>query len=163
MDVERYRKGYSVGVGGLLVRERTVLFVRQAGSPLKGKWTLPGGYVERDETLDEAVVREVFEETGMVVTSRGVLALRQRLAGQTNDLYAVLAVTEAPSQEPKPDGSEVDAVHWFSREELVVRDDLAATARYVAWQALTQPPQLLRQVHNPYWELADSYRLFLAP
>ncbi len=163
MDIARYRQGYSVGVGGILVRDRTVLFVRQMGSPLKGKWTLPGGYVEREETLDEAVVREVFEETGLVVSSRGVLAIRQRLAGPTNDVFAVLAVTEEAPQEPTPDGSEVDAVYWFSREDLVARDDIAATARYVAWQVLTNPPHVLRPVQNPYWELAEPYRLFIAP
>jgi 8-oxo-dGTP diphosphatase len=44
-----------------------VLLVRRAKAPLAGEWSLPGGAVELGETLEEAIVREVAEETGLRV------------------------------------------------------------------------------------------------
>jgi 8-oxo-dGTP diphosphatase len=59
------------GVGALIFRGRgksgPILLVERGGHPLKGYWSLPGGLVETGETLDEAVRREVLEETGLKV------------------------------------------------------------------------------------------------
>jgi ADP-ribose pyrophosphatase YjhB (NUDIX family) len=45
-----------------------VLLVQRGQEPLKGEWSLPGGAVELGETLEEALVREVREETSLDVT-----------------------------------------------------------------------------------------------
>jgi len=42
-----------------------VLLINRAGEPFKGKWALPGGFIEIDEELEDAVVRELAEETGL--------------------------------------------------------------------------------------------------
>ena len=60
------------GVGAVIVAEdgdgvERVLLIRRGQEPLKGQWSLPGGAVELGETLEEAVRREVLEETGLVV------------------------------------------------------------------------------------------------
>jgi 8-oxo-dGTP diphosphatase len=44
-----------------------VLLVKRGHEPLKGEWSLPGGRVELGETLEEAVAREVLEETSLIV------------------------------------------------------------------------------------------------
>jgi len=46
--------------GGLLLQRRTI-------DPGKGKWTFPSGYVDRGERVEDAAVRETFEETGLTV------------------------------------------------------------------------------------------------
>ncbi|MHB1675662.1 MAG: NUDIX hydrolase [Acidobacteriaceae bacterium] len=56
-----------VGVGAVVFHAGCVLLVRRAKAPLAGEWSLPGGAVELGETLEEAVVREVAEETGLCV------------------------------------------------------------------------------------------------
>jgi 8-oxo-dGTP diphosphatase len=48
--------------------EGAVLLVRRGRPPQRGRWTLPGGRVEPNETAHHAIVREVREETGLVVT-----------------------------------------------------------------------------------------------
>jgi 8-oxo-dGTP diphosphatase len=51
----------------LLERSGEILLVRRAIEPCLGEWSLPGGFVEIDETTEEAAVREMHEETGLCV------------------------------------------------------------------------------------------------
>ncbi len=56
-----------MGVGAVILHEGRLLLIQRGQEPLKGEWSLPGGAVETGETLEEALVREVFEETGLNV------------------------------------------------------------------------------------------------
>jgi acetyl-CoA carboxylase carboxyl transferase subunit beta len=57
-----------LAVGAVVLREDgAVLLVRRARPPAIGSWTLPGGKVEDGETPEQAIVREVLEETGLRV------------------------------------------------------------------------------------------------
>jgi 8-oxo-dGTP diphosphatase len=62
-----------VGVGAVVFDADCVLLVRRAKAPLAGEWSLPGGAVELGETLEEAIGREVAEETGLRVMPLQVL------------------------------------------------------------------------------------------
>jgi 8-oxo-dGTP diphosphatase len=68
-----------VGVGGVVVRDGRVLLVRRGKEPLYGRWTVPGGTVELGETLEEAVIREMEEETGLRVEPVEVLTVFDRI------------------------------------------------------------------------------------
>lgn len=62
--------GPVAAVGALVTDDQNqLLLVRRARDPGKGQWGLPGGFVDRNETIEEALAREVFEETKLVVTS----------------------------------------------------------------------------------------------
>jgi len=54
-----------VAAGILIVREDRVLLVKRAIEPGLGRWTFPGGHVDRGETLEEAALRETREECGV--------------------------------------------------------------------------------------------------
>jgi ADP-ribose pyrophosphatase YjhB (NUDIX family) len=56
-----------------------VLLVRRGQEPLKGEWSLPGGALELGETLQQGVVREVLEETGLIVAPGGVIEILDRI------------------------------------------------------------------------------------
>ncbi len=69
----------SVGVGAVVVHEGGVLLVRRGKEPLLGRWVIPGGTVELGETLEDALVREIEEETGLLVRPREVLLVFDRI------------------------------------------------------------------------------------
>lgn len=54
-----------VGVGVVIVRDGKILLIKRRNEPGKGLWAVPGGKVEYGETLRDAAVREVKEETGL--------------------------------------------------------------------------------------------------
>jgi 8-oxo-dGTP diphosphatase len=68
-----------VGVGAVVVHEGHVLLVQRATEPMKGHWSLPGGLIEVGELLTAAVVREVMEETGLLVEPIELIELIDRI------------------------------------------------------------------------------------
>lgn len=68
-----------MGVGGVIVdRGRTVL-IRRGTEPLLGQWSIPGGTIELGETIEEAVRRELREETGLEVRVLELIELFDRI------------------------------------------------------------------------------------
>ncbi len=62
--------GPVAAVGALVTDESgKLLLVRRAHQPAKGRWGLPGGFVDRFETAEQAIAREVLEETDLRVTA----------------------------------------------------------------------------------------------
>ena len=51
-------------VGALCIRDKKILMAKRDINPRKGLWTLPAGFMENAETLQEGALRETFEETG---------------------------------------------------------------------------------------------------
>jgi 8-oxo-dGTP diphosphatase len=79
-----------LGVGALIFRSpprgrREILLVERAGNPLKGYWSIPGGLVETGESLDQAVRREVREETGLRITPVRLFEIFERIMRDAAD------------------------------------------------------------------------------
>jgi 8-oxo-dGTP diphosphatase len=75
----RYPKRPILGVGALIFNRGKILLVERAKEPLKGYWSLPGGVLETGETLEQGVIREVREETGLEVKPLKVLEIFERI------------------------------------------------------------------------------------
>lgn len=56
-----------VGVGAIIIQNGKILLEKRKNDPGRGKWSIPGGIVELGESLEQTVIREVQEETGLVV------------------------------------------------------------------------------------------------
>lgn len=66
-DPRAYPDRPYLAVSAAIIRDGRVLVVRRARGPALGVWTMPGGVVEAGETLTEALVREIDEETALAV------------------------------------------------------------------------------------------------
>ncbi len=69
-----------LAVSAAIFRDGRVLIVRRARPPAHGLYTLPGGGVELGETLEQAVMREVREETGLAIAPLGLVGFREAIA-----------------------------------------------------------------------------------
>jgi mutator protein MutT len=78
-DNRRYPKRPVLGVGALIFNRDKILLVERGKEPLKGYWSLPGGVLEVGETLEQGIVREVREETGLEVKPLKVLEIFERI------------------------------------------------------------------------------------
>jgi len=56
-----------VGVGAIIISKGKILLEKRKNEPSRGKWSIPGGLVELGESVEQAVIREVKEETGLDV------------------------------------------------------------------------------------------------
>lgn len=110
-----YWGNFSLGVGGVVWYEGKVLLVQRANNPGKGTWTIPGGYVDQNEKISEAVVREIKEETGLIARPVSLLALRDR-PGDKHDTYIVFLL-EYQGGVLQADPTEVSDIGFFTLEE----------------------------------------------
>lgn len=65
----------AVAVDAVIEEDSGILLIVRKNEPFKGKYALPGGFVEYGETCEQAVVREVEEETGLKVAVKGLLGV----------------------------------------------------------------------------------------
>jgi NADH pyrophosphatase NudC (nudix superfamily) len=111
---------YSVSVGALVVKEDKLLLVRRKHNPGKGKWTNPGGYIEQTELIEQSVIREVLEETGITTKVKSIVMLGD-YPGRVHNIYIGFFM-EYEEGQPKPDEVEVDEAGFFSLKEMEAMD-----------------------------------------
>ncbi len=111
-----------LGVGALIFDCGRVLLVQRGNEPLKGWWSLPGGAVETGERLEAAVLREVLEETNLVVKIVCFGEIFERLMldadGKTEYHYVLLDYVCEVVGGTLTAGSDSADVRWFGLEEL---------------------------------------------
>jgi ADP-ribose pyrophosphatase YjhB (NUDIX family) len=76
-DPRRYPDRPYLAVSAAIIRDGKVLVVRRARPPAFGRFTLPGGVVEAGETVAEAAMREVMEETSLAIEPVGLAGHRE--------------------------------------------------------------------------------------
>jgi 8-oxo-dGTP diphosphatase len=110
-------------VGAIIFGEGdTVLLVERAGEPLKGWWSIPGGVLETGELLEDALRREVREETGLEVQVLYRFDIFERIMRDAQGLaeyHYVLVdyVCKATGGDARP-GDDVSRVEWVPMNRL---------------------------------------------
>ena len=140
---DRYNTGYNFGVGGAVVGDGRLLLVRRASRRGRGNWQIPGGFVEQNETMELAVVREVEEESGVKTTVQGVLGIRNRYDEEGGNSTYVVLLLRPESGEPSPDMTEVDRAQYFSLAEIQALEQISPINVEVAKRALAQDQRML--------------------
>jgi 8-oxo-dGTP diphosphatase len=105
-----------VGVGAVIVRDGALLMVERGRPPRAGEWAIPGGKVRWGEQLEDAVAREVLEETGLIVEVGDLL-----WSGQTvgPDWHFVLLDFEASVVAGELSaGDDAAAVAWVPLQQI---------------------------------------------
>ncbi|MGB9700112.1 MAG: NUDIX hydrolase [Thermodesulfobacteriota bacterium] len=77
--IRKYPQHPLIGVGGVIFQDDQVLLIKRGKEPALGQWSIPGGVVGVGETLKEAVVREVREETHLEVEVLNLVKVIERI------------------------------------------------------------------------------------
>lgn len=109
-------------MGGIVIREDSVLLVERGREPQKGFWSLPGGVVETGETLADAVRREVREETGLLVEPVAVVEIFERILrdaeGRVEYHYVLVDYVCTVAGGRLAPADDASRVGWFARGDL---------------------------------------------
>ena len=112
-----------------------LVLLRRGIEPGYGSWAQPGGFLEVDETVNQAAIRETLEETGLLIEPGEIIGLYTRLEAAVVTIAfearivggAAIATPEAlevrsfaPAKIPW-DGIELNTTHWALRDWLALR------------------------------------------
>ena len=107
-------------VGSVVVADNAVLMCRRAIEPRRGLWTLPAGYLELGETLQEGAAREAWEEARADIVLDGILGVFSiSRIGQVQVIFR--ARFASPGFSPGPESLEVTLFDW----PCIPRDEIA--------------------------------------
>jgi len=118
----RYPNRPLIGVGALIFHRGRILMAQRGKEPLKDWWSLPGGAVEAGETLETAVLREVLEETGLLVETVRVHEIFERIirdpSGAPEYHYVLIDYICRATGGALQAGDDVARVAWMRQDEL---------------------------------------------
>jgi 8-oxo-dGTP diphosphatase len=59
-------KNPKITVDGIIKNKKEILLIKRKNNPFKNTWALPGGFIEYNEKTEDAIIREIVEETGLI-------------------------------------------------------------------------------------------------
>jgi mutator protein MutT len=107
-----------VCVGAVALHDARLLLVRRGHGPAAGEWSVPGGRVEAGETLAEAVVRELAEETSLEGVCDRFLGWAERIEASHHLVILDFLVTILDPDAAPRAGDDAVEVQWVPTDEL---------------------------------------------
>jgi ADP-ribose pyrophosphatase YjhB (NUDIX family) len=115
------RRRPEIGVGAIVWKGDQFLLIRRGHAPRQGSWSLPGGHQELGESVQQAAIREVREETGVTVRILDLLAVVDLIDGDAADPHFHYTVIDVQAEWLSGDavaGDDAEAVAWTSPSDL---------------------------------------------
>ena len=135
-DARSYPERPYLAVSAAIIRDGKILVVRRARAPAHGLYTLPGGVVEVGETLTQAVIREVQEETGMAIEPIALAGFREAILrdaeGRVERHFLILCFAAHWRAGEPVLSEELDEARWLDPAELATLPTTAGLAGIVA-------------------------------
>jgi len=120
--------------GGLIIKDSKVLLVKITYGANKDYWMIPGGFVEEGESFEEAVIREVREETGIIAKPRRLIGIRTGTKegpnGMAMHIYLIYEM-ELISGDLIVDGSEISDVQFRLIDEVLIDTKVVSLTREI--------------------------------
>jgi len=115
-------KNYIVGVGAIVFNESQLLVIKDRFST---GYKLPGGHIDKNESLKSAVKREVYEETGINIEFESIVNIGHFRNGQfgESNLYIVCTAKALSKNITINDSSEIAEARWIVPEDFLKSDD----------------------------------------
>ncbi|MCW4019350.1 MAG: NUDIX hydrolase [Candidatus Bathyarchaeota archaeon] len=117
----RYPDQPVVGIGAVILHEGKILLAKRGNQPAKGEWSIPGGAVEVGESLEEAVLRETREETGLEAAEPELLDVvdqaHRDAEGKVEYHYVIIDYAVKVKGEAKA-ASDADELRWVPLDEV---------------------------------------------
>ncbi len=116
-------KNFIVGVGAIVFSEGRLLVIKDRF--LNG-YKLPGGHIDKNESIKSAVKREVYEETGIAVEFESIMNIGHFRNGQfgESNLYMVCTAIALSKKIAINDSSEIAEARWIDPEDFLKSDDV---------------------------------------
>ncbi len=138
-------------VDALIIRDDEILLTKRAASLHgAGLWALPGGFVERDETVAEAVMREVLEETGYTSEVKELVTVLDspERRGEDRQNISFVFLVDLISQVQDSDDNEIVDMEWWPLAALPEPDNMAFDHLEIIWEWIKQRDELLSESLN---------------
>ena len=117
------RKNPSITVDGIVVRKnkkgKGILLVKRGKEPYRGMWALPGGFVEYGERTEDAVLREVNEETGIECEISALMTVASKPdRDPRGHTISVVYILEVKGDEEPNAGDDAAKASWYDIDDL---------------------------------------------
>ena len=121
-DNRHYPDRPVVGIGVVVWRDDKILLIKRGNPPRAGEWGLPGGMQKLGETIMEAALREVREETGLDVSPLGIVTaldgITRDKAGKVEYHYTIIDVAAHSPEGKAKAGDDATEVRWVTLDEV---------------------------------------------
>jgi ADP-ribose pyrophosphatase YjhB (NUDIX family) len=141
-----YRNPLPVAAAVVLNDRREVLLVRRRYEPHAGEWCLPTGFAELDETIENAALRELREETGIDGRVHRLLTARSVTDDHYGDLLFICFEVEKLGGDEAP-GDDAEMIAYYPLSELPP----------LAFEAHTEAVRVCESLYREPWAILDSF------
>jgi len=134
-------------------KDNTILLMREGDLPYRDCWVVPGGYLKPDETVKQAVVREVKEETGLEVIPKELLGLYDDFLSEEEPTHHIIAAYRAMVIGGRVIFTrEATKYAWMNPEEVIKSDDVPDVFKRIVKDFTKRKPKGLISRVNKFLE-----------